>query len=173
MTPDNLNIDLIYAAGDWSAEPEIEMLANKAIAAAVETAHLKYLPGAELSIILSDDDHLRALNNEWRKIDKPTNVLSFPVEEIEPGDVPGLLLGDIVIAYETLNREAELFDKPFADHFTHLAIHGFLHIFGYDHIDDTDAELMEDLERRCMDALGLPDPYLDVVEDTKLQPVKM
>lgn len=112
---------------------------------------------AELSIVLTDDAAQRELNRQWRGIDKPTNVLSFP--QIEPfGPVVGIL-GDIVLARETLEREAAELDKPFADHFTHLVVHGFLHILGYDHEEEGDALDMEGLETRILASLGVPDPY--------------
>ena len=112
---------------------------------------------AELSIVLTDDAEQRELNREWRGIDKPTNVLSFP--QIEPfGPVAGIL-GDIVLARETLEREALELDKPLTDHFTHLVVHGFLHILGYDHIEEYEAVEMEGLETRILGTLGVPDPY--------------
>ncbi|MDR3475367.1 MAG: rRNA maturation RNase YbeY [Devosia sp.] len=112
---------------------------------------------AELSIVLTDDAEQQQLNKEWRGIDKPTNVLSFP--QIEPfGPVSGIL-GDIVLARETLEREAEELQKPFAHHFTHLVVHGFLHILGYDHVEEGDALRMESLETRILETLGIADPY--------------
>jgi probable rRNA maturation factor len=112
---------------------------------------------SELSIVLTDDAEQQQLNKQWRGIDKPTNVLSFP--QIEPfGEVRGIL-GDIVLAHETLVREAAELDKPLADHFTHLVVHGFLHILGYDHIDDGDALKMEGLETQILASLGIADPY--------------
>ena len=112
---------------------------------------------AELSIVLTDDAAQRELNRQWRGIDKPTNVLSFP--QIEPFEPVVGILGDIVLARETLEREAAELDKPFADHFTHLVVHGFLHILGYDHEEEGDAFDMEGLETRILASLGVPDPY--------------
>ena len=112
---------------------------------------------AELSIVLMDDAEQRALNNQWRGIDKPTNVLSFP--QVEPFSPVAGLLGDITLARETLVREAADLDKSFADHFTHLVVHGFLHILGYDHIQESDALVMEGLETQILATLGIPDPY--------------
>jgi probable rRNA maturation factor len=112
---------------------------------------------SELSIVLTDDAEQQGLNRDWRGIDKPTNVLSFP--QIEPfGPVTGIL-GDIVLARETLEREAAELDKPFTDHYTHLVVHGFLHILGYDHIDEAQALVMEGLETQILATLGIPDPY--------------
>jgi probable rRNA maturation factor len=114
---------------------------------------------AELSIVLTDDAEQQELNRDWRGKDSPTNVLSFP--QIEPfGPVIGIL-GDIILARETLDREAIELGKPFEEHFTHLVVHGFLHILGYDHIEDDEALVMEGLETRILATLGIPDPYED------------
>jgi probable rRNA maturation factor len=124
---------------------------------ALKQSKAKVTGVAELSIVLTDDAEQQELNREWRGIDKPTNVLSFP--QIEPfGPVSGIL-GDIVLARETLEREAEELQKPFLHHFTHLVVHGFLHILGYDHIEERDALEMESLETRILATLGIPDPY--------------
>ncbi len=112
---------------------------------------------AELSIVLMDDEEQRQLNAQWRQIDKPTNVLSFP--QIEPFAPVLGILGDITLARETLEREAAELDKSFTDHFTHLVVHGFLHILGYDHIEDADALVMEGLETQILATLGIADPY--------------
>ncbi len=125
--------------------------------AALKQSGAKVMGVAELSIVLTDDAAQRELNKQWRGIDKSTNVLSFP--QIEPfGPVVGIL-GDITLARETLEREAAELDKPFADHFTHLVVHGFLHILGYDHEEEGDALDMEGLETRILASLGVPDPY--------------
>jgi rRNA maturation RNase YbeY len=102
---------------------------------------------------------IREINAEWRNKDKPTNVLSFPAFPVTPGKMPGPMLGDIIIARETVEREAVDLDKSFEDHLTHLMVHGFLHLFGYDHIETEDAEKMEALETRILAKLGLSDPY--------------
>ena len=107
--------------------------------------------------MLTDDAEQQALNRDWRGIDKPTNVLSFP--QIEPfGPVFGLL-GDIVLARETVEREAREQGITLSDHFTHLVVHGFLHILGYDHLDDDEALVMERLETQILGTLGVADPY--------------
>jgi probable rRNA maturation factor len=104
-----------------------------------------------------DDAEQRALNRQWRQIDKPTNVLSFP--QIEPFSPVVGILGDITLARETLEREALELGKSFADHYTHLVVHGFLHILGYDHIEDDEALVMEGLETQILATLGIEDPY--------------
>jgi len=132
---------------------------ERAVFQALTESRAKVRGAAELSVVLTDDTEQRELNREWRGKDKPTNVLSFP--QIEPfGTVTGIL-GDIVLARETLEREAAELGKPFADHFTHLIVHGFLHLLGYDHEVDTEALRMEGLETRILAALGIDDPYAD------------
>lgn len=112
---------------------------------------------AELSIVLLDDAEQQVLNRDWRQIDKPTNVLSFP--QIEPFAPVAGILGDITLARETLEREAADLGKSFTDHYTHLVVHGFLHILGYDHIDDEEALVMEGLETQILATLGIDNPY--------------
>ena len=135
----------------------MEEIATTAILEALKQSKAKIAGIAELSIVLMDDAEQQVLNREWRNMDKPTNVLSFP--QIEPfGPVLGIL-GDITLARETLEREAAEQGVSFTDHFTHLVVHGFLHILGYDHIDEADALEMEGLETRILATLGVPDPY--------------
>jgi probable rRNA maturation factor len=110
-----------------------------------------------VSVVLTDDAAIRTLNRDWRGIDKPTNVLSFPAPA---GTGTDRMLGDIVIAHETLVRECHDEDRVFPHHLAHLTIHGFLHLMGYDHQTDSDADAMEALESKIMTALNLPDPYL-------------
>jgi probable rRNA maturation factor len=113
----------------------------------------------ELSIVLADDALLHELNGKWRGIDKPTNVLAFAAESGEtPADAPRLL-GDVVIAFETVAREAETQGKPLADHLRHLVVHGVLHLLGWDHEGQAEAEQMEALEVAILQRLEVPDPY--------------
>jgi len=135
----------------------LEELAITAIFEALKQSKAKVAGIAELSIVLMDDAEQQALNSQWRNIDKPTNVLSFP--QIEPFAPVLGILGDITLARETLEREAAEQGVSFAHHFTHLVVHGFLHILGYDHIDEQDALVMEDLETQILARLGIADPY--------------
>ena len=105
------------------------------------------------------DDRIAELNRQWRGKSGPTNVLSFPLVELTPGAEMPPMLGDIVIAFETVAREAQEQEKPFVDHLTHLLVHGLLHLVGYDHMNDDEAETMEALERRILQRLAIPDPY--------------
>lgn len=126
---------------------------------ALKQSKAKVKGAAELSILLTNDEEQQALNKAWRGKDSSTNVLSFP--QIEPGDPVVGLLGDITMARETLIREAEEQGVSFEDHFTHLVVHGFLHILGYDHLDDDEAAAMEGLETSILATLGIDDPYAD------------
>ena len=127
--------------------------------AALEFSKARLRGAAELSIVLTDDAEQHDLNLQWRGKDSSTNVLSFP--QIEPfGPVIGIL-GDITLARETLMREALDQGTSFPDHFTHLVVHGFLHILGYDHLSDEEALQMEGLETQILASLGIADPYAD------------
>lgn len=159
--PSNIAIDLAVEAGAWGEEESLRELAAVAVEAALRELGAQSRADTELSMVFSDDKHVRALNAEWRGKDAATNVLSFPAFEMAPGYPVPPLLGDIVIAFETVRREAALESKPFEHHLTHLIVHGFLHLLGYDHETDDDAEVMEGLERRILTALGIPDPYGD------------
>lgn len=156
--------EVLVVADCWSAEADADAVIHRAIEAAAAMVDTD-TADAELAIMLTDDAGIRTLNQNWRGIDKPTNVLSFPALQPpegadEPDDMPRML-GDIAIAYETTRREADEEDKTFANHLSHLAIHGFLHLVGYDHEKDDEAEEMEALEREILATLGIPDPYAD------------
>jgi probable rRNA maturation factor len=154
--------EVLVVADCWQTEPEAEAVIHRAINVAAEIADAD-VGEAELAVMLTDDAGIRTLNNNWRGIDKPTNVLSFPALQPTagaPADAPRML-GDIAIAYETTRKEADDEEKPFDHHLSHLAVHGFLHLIGYDHEKDDDAEAMEGLEREILAQLGIPDPYTD------------
>lgn len=159
-----LDIQIAVEADGWADETALEALALRVLGAAEsymaanEGQPLPKQP-TEVSLVFGDDDMIREINAEWRNKDKPTNVLSFPAFPVTPGKMPGPMLGDIIIARETVEREAVELDKSFEDHLTHLMVHGFLHLFGYDHIEIDDAEKMESLETRILAELGLSDPY--------------
>ena len=159
--------EVLVVADCWQSEPDAEAVIQRAVATAAEVVdailHVD-LGEAELAVMLTDDAGIRTLNSNWCGIDKPTNVLSFPAlpptGESGPDEAPRML-GDIAIAYETMRREADDEQKPFDHHLSHLAIHGFLHLMGYDHETDDDAEAMETLEQQILAQLGIPDPYAD------------
>jgi probable rRNA maturation factor len=118
-----------------------------------------------VDITLTDDEAQQALNRTWRRVDAPTNVLAFPAADAGaplPDGAP-LLLGDVVLAYETVRREATEQQKPLADHLRHLVVHGVLHLLGYDHAREADAALMEAHEIAILAELGVPNPYRDIM----------
>jgi probable rRNA maturation factor len=155
----SLHIDIAINADGWPDEDALEQLARKAVGAAASVAPLRMPQEAELSLVFTGDEEMRAINSQWRGVDKPTNVLSFPASEVAPGGMAEQMLGDIVFARETVEREAALEGKRFEDHLTHLMVHGFLHLFGYDHMNEDDAKVMEGLESRALAQLGIADPY--------------
>ena len=159
-----LQNEAIWPAHDW------QTLATRAATAALSrTPHAELATGAasvEISVRLTDDAEVRTLNAQYRQKDKPTNVLSFPMVQPDLLDTIGqnsddgeVLLGDIVLAYETCAREAEEKGITLYDHATHLIVHGTLHLLGYDHIEEGEAEAMEAIEIDTLTAFGLADPY--------------
>ena len=158
-----LDIQIAVEAEGWPEEADLEALSAKILDHAADFLEAQGQPFApmpsEVSLVFTDDAEIQAINSEWRAKDKPTNVLSFPAYPLKPGHKPGPMLGDIVIARETVEREADELEKSFSDHLTHLMVHGFLHLFGYDHMTEEEAEEMEGLETRILAGLGLSDPY--------------
>jgi probable rRNA maturation factor len=163
---DRLELQISVEAGAWPEETALELLSTRTLEAAaayLATEENQPFPdmAPEVSLVFTDDVTIASINAEWRGQDKPTNVLSFPAFPLVPGGRPGPMLGDIVLAYETLKRESAELEKPFEAHLTHLLVHGFLHLFGYDHLETADADRMEQLETRILAGLGLSDPYGD------------
>jgi probable rRNA maturation factor len=154
--------EILVTADGWRDEPGAETAIERAIAAAAAGVDAD-LADTEIAVMLTDDSTMRTLNLDWRGIDKPTNVLSFPAEtKAAPRKGgPPRMLGDIAIAYETVRREADDAHTPFDHHLSHLAVHGFLHLIGYDHETDDDAETMEALEQHILAQLGIPNPYAE------------
>jgi probable rRNA maturation factor len=147
-------IDIQTQSPLWGSQPLAAQTVRDAIAAAAEFA----TSAGDVSVVLTDDASIRKLNREWRGFDKPTNVLSFPAAK--PGlQGPPPLLGDVIVAYETLAREAAEEAKPFLHHLAHLVVHGYLHLLGYDHQTDSEAGAMEALERDILRRLRIADPY--------------
>ncbi len=153
-------VDVAVEAEGWPAI-EVEALARAAVAAALAESGARVAAGAEVAILFGDDAAIRALNRDWRGIDKATNVLSFPAASPPPPAAPHL--GDVALAFETCAREAAAEGKTLADHATHLIVHGVLHLVGFDHERAEDAERMEAAERRALARLGVADPYADTV----------
>ncbi|CAO3417227.1 rRNA maturation RNase YbeY [Azospirillum endophyticum] len=155
-----VDVTVSREAGGWAEDAE--WLAERAALAALGAAYDDEEGPAELSVVLADDALVHRLNREYRGKDKPTNVLSFALTEAEEPEaqegVP-VMLGDVILAFETVAREASEQGKSFKDHMTHLVMHGVLHLLGYDHETDDEAEEMEALETRLLATLGIADPY--------------
>jgi probable rRNA maturation factor len=157
-----IEIDVTIAAGGWESLDGLERLTRDAVAACLAESGASLADPCEISVTFCDDAEIKALNAQWRGKDKATNVLSFPT----PGPLLARpLLGDIVIAHETVALEAVEQEKTLRDHTGHMVIHGFLHLIGYDHETAAEAEAMESLERRIASRLGLRDPYAGEVAD--------
>ncbi|MFD2264087.1 rRNA maturation RNase YbeY [Lacibacterium aquatile] len=159
----SLDIDISIEAGRWDDVPDATGLVDRAIRAALaKTA--PDLAAASVSVLLTDDAAVRILNRDWRGKDKPTNVLSFPSDDpldapLSP-DMPPPQIGDIALAYETVCREAVEQQKQIAHHITHLVVHGTLHLLGYDHEDEDEAEDMEATEAVILAGFGIANPYI-------------
>jgi probable rRNA maturation factor len=151
-------IDVRVEAGDWPSKAKLTRIAAQSLAAAVARAKPKLAPGSELSLLFTDDAHIRVLNRRYRRKAKPTNVLSFPAPAAKARTF-GPQLGDLVFAAETIAREAKGDGISFDDHLTHLIVHGFLHLLGHDHEEDREATVMEKLETAILARLGIADPY--------------
>jgi probable rRNA maturation factor len=163
-----LAVDVLIEARAWRTLPQAEDIVRRAIAFAATSGVEIRRPDAAprkpgrvgLCILLSDDEKIARLNGQWRGQEKPTNVLSFPAPALYgAGPNETTPLGDIAIAYETLAREAEENGAAVSDHLSHLVVHGFLHLLGYDHHMDDEAERMERLERDILARMGVDDPY--------------
>lgn len=156
----DISIDVTMEAGNWPPGETIEEWIRRAFAAIVaETGLTIPRQGTELSAVFTDDAHIRQLNREWRGKDKSTNVLSFPAFAPNKAGPISPMLGDIVLAWQTVAREADADGKSIDQHSMHLIVHGILHLIGYDHELDDEAEEMEALERRILSRLAIPDPY--------------
>ena len=156
-----LEKDYLIETDKWTQIPDLEALINRALdcahAYAEQIEGIEILPNSEISLVFSDDDAVQELNANHRGKDKPTNVLSFPIDE--DADPLGPLLGDVVFAFETVEREAKELTIEVSSHLTHLCVHGFLHLLGYDHIEWDEAEKMESVEIAILAQLGIDNPY--------------
>jgi probable rRNA maturation factor len=153
-----VEIDISVDGAGWDQAPfSAEALARRAALAVLSSAAADIGP-CELSIVLSDDETVRDLNRTWRGKDSPTNVLAFPAGAARVVGQPALL-GDVIVAFGVASDEAG--DGSLSDHIAHLVVHGTLHLLGYDHQDDDEAEEMETLETRILAGMGVDDPYAD------------
>lgn len=145
------SIEILIEEEGWNrAISGLRLLTEKTLHQTL--AHLNLDTPFEISVVLSNDASIQVLNKIYRGKDKPTNVLSFPQDD-------PVLLGDIILALETLQREADEQQKPLEGHFQHLLVHGLLHLLGHDHETDEEAAEMEGLEIKICKTLGLPSPY--------------
>lgn len=144
--------DIAMLSDLWASLPDAEEIVRRAVAAAAAHPEVKPPADAELSVALADDAEVQKLNRDYRGKDKPTNVLSFPATH-------GPMLGDVIIAYETLVKEAAEEEIAAGDHLTHLTVHGLLHLLGHDHETEAEAVTMERLETEVLASLGVKDPH--------------
>jgi probable rRNA maturation factor len=160
----SLTIDISIEDECWTAVGDIDALARSAVDAALAESGETLSVDTEVSIVLCGDAFIKELNAKWRGQDKPTNVLSFPADFQDAAPA----LGDIIIAYETVAREAAEDGKSLRDHLSHMIVHGFFHLLGFDHEDDEEAEEMETAEIKALAALGIASPYeAPLVEPTQ------
>ena len=153
-------VDVIVESPSWDARPEAETIVRAVLLQAADVIGTDFSKST-VAVLLTDDAAMHRLNAQWRDIDKPTNVLSFPAApQLAAGADETKPLGDIAIACETTACEARDEHKQFAHHLAHLAVHGFLHLLGYDHESEAQAETMERLERDILQRFGVSDPYL-------------
>ncbi len=153
---ERLAVEVLHHGGAWDDSAVNEGAVTRAARAAFAQGASAAASQGEVAIVLTDNEEMRALNRTWRNKDAPTNVLSFPAGEAPNGEGA---LGDVVVAFETARAEANQTGITLSDHVSHLVVHGVLHLLDFDHLDDVDAEQMEDLERKVLASLGIADPY--------------
>lgn len=158
MNDPGLAIDMAVECPEWGRLPNLNALVGECVEAVLDRTGEDLDEGAELSLLFCDDARIRVLNRDFRGKDKATNVLSFPGPEEAGGSQ---LLGDIALAFETIDREAREQGKSLEQHCRHMIVHGFLHLLGYDHEDSAEAEAMEATEIQILDAMGVANPYRD------------
>lgn len=168
MIDDSSNLDILIDIDDerwleWYTPDQWHNLLHKIVQQVIDNCRIQ--PKVEVSVLLTNNDEVHTLNLEYRGKNKPTNVLSFPnLSEDELRALPKnspypIMLGDLVLAFETLLEESTLEKKPFLDHFNHLIVHGMLHLLGYDHESDDDAESMKEKEITILQTLDINNPY--------------
>ncbi|MBX4335475.1 rRNA maturation RNase YbeY [Bartonella raoultii] len=161
-----ITIDITVQSTGWSEEKMLYNITEKALIETMRHVSLENVV-SEISLLFTDDKHMTQINAQWRGKNKPTNVLSFPAFPLKAGDPPGPMLGDIVIARETVVLEAKKEGKKFQDHLTHMIIHGILHLLGYNHETDDEAYHMEELEREILRKLFIQDPYAEFLKNDR------
>lgn len=160
-----LHLDIVIEDDEWPDPAASAAMIERAAAALAKEVSSPHGGVMEACLALSCDQDVRRLNAEFRGQDKPTNVLSFPARDVlQNGPQSRPFLGDVILARETVLREALEQRLPFEHHLTHLAVHGLLHLLGHDHADDEEAAVMERLETKILASLGIPDPYAQPVQ---------
>jgi probable rRNA maturation factor len=158
-TPARLEVDAVVEGGDWSAAGDLDALVADTAAAVAAEPGLAGKARGTAAVAFDTDAAVRRLNATFRKQDKPTNVLSFPAGPVPAHPDGERHLGDVVLAAETVAREAAEAALPLRHHVCHLVVHGLLHLMGYDHESEADAAAMEGLEIAILARLGIADPY--------------
>lgn len=154
----SLSVEVMVEDQRWKLVCDPEILAHAAVAAILSTIKIDWSDELEISFLFCGDEKIRGLNARWNAKDIPTNVLSFPASlEVKKG--PVTLLGDVIIAFETISNEALDQCKTVSSHAAHMLVHGVLHLFGFDHLNDVDADEMEQLESRILSEMGIDDPW--------------
>ncbi|UTO28599.1 rRNA maturation RNase YbeY [Bartonella harrusi] len=158
-----ITIDIMVKSSEWNDKQILYNITEKVLTTTMHHLSLENVV-SEVSLLFTDDKHMAQINAKWRNKNKPTNVLSFPAFPLEIGQKPGPILGDIVIAQETVALEAKKERKSFQDHLTHMIVHGVLHLLGYNHETDEETHQMEKLEREILQKLSINNPYIDTLE---------
>ncbi|EJF96366.1 rRNA maturation RNase YbeY [Bartonella taylorii] len=161
-----ITIDITIDNSGWNDEKMLYNITEKALTTTMHHLSLENVI-SEVSLLFTDNKHMAQINAQWRNKNEPTNVLSFPAFPLKVGQTPGLILGDIIIARETVALEASTEGKLFQDHLTHMIVHGVLHLLGYNHETDEEAHQMEKLEREILQKLFIKDPYTELALNDK------
>ncbi|WP_208432664.1 rRNA maturation RNase YbeY [Bartonella taylorii] len=161
-----ITIDITIDNSGWNDEKMLYNITEKALTTTMHHLSLENVI-SEVSLLFTDNKHMAQINAQWRNKNEPTNVLSFPAFPLKVGQTPGLILGDIIIARETVALEASTEGKLFQDHLTHMIVHGVLHLLGYNHETDEEAHQMEKLEREILQKLFIKNPYTELALNDK------
>ncbi|MCZ2158069.1 rRNA maturation RNase YbeY [Bartonella sp. 220] len=156
-----ITIDITVESSGWNDEKTLYNITEKILKTTMHHVSLDNVI-SEISLLFTDNKHMAQINAQWRNKNKPTNVLSFPAYPLKAGDPPGPMLGDIIIAQETVALEAKKEGKLFQDHLAHMIVHGLLHLLGYNHETDDEAHHMEKLEREILQKLSIKNPYTEL-----------
>ncbi|ABM44555.1 YbeY/UPF0054 family metalloprotein [Bartonella bacilliformis Peru38] len=157
-----ISINMTIENAEWGDEKILYTITEKALIATIDRLSLTQVT-SELSLLFTNNMRMAQINTQWRNKNKPTNVLSFPAFPLKAGQNPGPMLGDIVLARETIVYEAEEEGKSFHDHLTHMIVHGILHLLGYDHETDDEAYQMEELEKEILQKIAIKNPYTELL----------